>query len=259
MNFKYLNEIFLPVTNPKESSLWYKDKFGMNISMDDQTTQPNEIRLSFEKTSFILIKSSHLNSYTHIPFNFHTNAVRELHASLKNVGVVMTELTNDDNMLCCDFYDPDGNRIGLCEEQNESSNQIIEVGGVFLTVRNLAESIEWYKQNLGFHFHFFSATGGAGYIGATPEYVADLTINYAGVDHNSFESAWSRMALVETPSFNPLRHIPYNILSSNAMEDYDILQKKNVKLSKYYEEGNKVRFTFEDLDGNSIGIFGTSF
>jgi catechol 2,3-dioxygenase-like lactoylglutathione lyase family enzyme/predicted enzyme related to lactoylglutathione lyase len=254
MNFKYLNEIFLPVINPNESSLWYKEKFGMNISMEDKTVSQNELRLSFEHTSFILVKCLEINKYTHIPFNFHTNRIRELHESLKNSGVIVTELTNDDNMLCCDFYDPDGNRIGLCEEQSEGSNQIIEVGGTFLTVRNLDKAVEWYGQNLGYNFHFFSATGAAGYAGATPEYVPDLVISYAGVENSSFETAWSRIALVETPSFNELSHIPYSILSANAKEDYDILQKKHVKLSEYHEVGTKNWFAFDDLDGNSIGI-----
>jgi catechol 2,3-dioxygenase-like lactoylglutathione lyase family enzyme/predicted enzyme related to lactoylglutathione lyase len=254
VNFKYLNEIFLPVTNISESSKWYKESFGMDITLVDETAHQNIVRLSFKSTSFILVESSIINRYTHIPFNFHTNRIRDLQESLILAGVAVTQIANDDNMLCCDFYDPDGNRIGLCEEHYDSSNQIIEVGGTFLTVRNLDKSVEWYQKTLGYPFHFFSATGAAGYVGATPEYVPDLTIRYAGVDNNIFESAWSRMALVETPLFYPLMHIPYNILSSNAKEDYDILKKKDVKLTEYHEEGNKKWFAFDDLDGNTIGI-----
>ncbi|HEX7064601.1 MAG TPA: VOC family protein, partial [Bacillales bacterium] len=114
------------------------------------------------------------------------------------------------------------------------------------------KAVKWYHDKLGYEFHFFDVAGGAGYVGPTPEYNPSITIRYAGVLSECFESEHSRMALVETPEFVPLVHKPYNIMSANPEEDYEILRSRGVQLTPISEG----RFTFRDLDGNEIEIVG---
>jgi catechol 2,3-dioxygenase-like lactoylglutathione lyase family enzyme len=260
VNFLYLADIFLPVTDLERSKNWYMKHFGLTMELTAAspttptttftTLDTRSIKLSFSKNSFTLVQMERISCYSHIPFNFHTNQIKQLHDSLKEKGVTVTKLTSDDGVLCCDFYDPDGNRIGLCQEStDDDSIYNIEVGGTFLTVRNLDTAVDWYKEKMGYDFDYFNATEAAGYIGPSPEYIPGLTIHYAGVK-SGLTSPWSRICLVEPPEFHPLVHVPYTIQSAHAEEDYTILKSKGVRLSEFHEQG----FHYYDYDGNPIGI-----
>lgn len=170
-------------------------------------------------------------------------------------GITVTRLTADGGMLCCDFYDPDGNRIGLVHEaaeQQEDSH--IEVGGTFLSVSNLERAVSWYQEKLGYAFYYFDATGVAGFVSPTPEYVKDLTIRYAQVHDDQFETSWSRMCLVETPTHMPLVHSPYTLEAYDAESVYSELYERNVRLTPIVNLQGFKRFRFYDLDGNEIQI-----
>lgn len=255
MNFRFLDDIYLPVSNLEKSAEWYAEHFGLKATRRDNVEHAPAAALSFASTGFVLVQSDTVNRYTHIPFNFHTNRIEELHLTLQAKGVIVTKLIADEGMLCCDFYDPDGNRVGLCYElAPEGIESHLEVGGTFLTVRDLDASVRWYQDKLGFDFHYFSATGAAGYVGPTPDYVEGLTIRYAGFKPFSPESPWSRMALVETPVVYPLVHIPYTIQSSDAEENHRRLRALDVQLSDFQDDGSRKQFYFYDYDGNPIGI-----
>jgi catechol 2,3-dioxygenase-like lactoylglutathione lyase family enzyme len=254
MNFIQLNQIFLPVINLNKTLNWYLEHFNLTHAGDGHLDGRNIKELSFSNTSFFLVEHDHVNRYTHIPFNFHTNMISEIHGQLTKKGITVTEITNDDDMLCCDFYDPEGNRIGLVYETNNNNPSYLEVGGTFLTVRNLNEAVNWYQEKLGYEFHYFQATGAAGVIGPTPVYMPEITIYYAGVSKKSFQSEWSRISLVETPEFNPLVYKPYNILSSSIEEDYALLCMRGVKILDIAGIDGNLRFSFFDMDGNQIEI-----
>lgn len=246
MNFRYLDDIYLPVTDVEKSAAWYGEHFGLKVIRRGNVAHAPAIALSFANTGFVLVQSDTVNRYTHIPFNFHTNRIEELHRALQAKGVIVTKLAVDEEMPCCDFYDPDGNRVGLCYESAPEGVEFhLEVGGTFLAVRDLDASVRWYREKLGFDFHYFSATGG---------YVEGLTIRYAGFKPFSPESPWSRMALVETPEVYPLIHIPYMIQSSDEKEDYMRLRALGVQSSDFQDDGSRKQFHFYDYDGNPIGI-----
>jgi catechol 2,3-dioxygenase-like lactoylglutathione lyase family enzyme len=233
---------------------WYIEQFSLAQGRTELRDDRRIVELSFSKTSFFLVEHEQVNRYTHIPFNFHTSKIREIHDDFTNKGITVTEFTGDENLICCDFYDPEGNRIGLVYEKNQGNPEHIEVGGTFLTVRNLNEAVNWYQEKLGYEFHHFEATGAAGVIGPTPAYNLDLTIYYAGVKKKSFQSKWSRIALVETPEFHPLVYKPYNILSSNIEEDRILLHTRGVDVTEIAGIAGQRRFSFYDIDRNQIEI-----
>ncbi|HEU5138684.1 MAG TPA: VOC family protein [Bacillales bacterium] len=249
MNFLQLNKVYLPVKDLEDTAKWYRDQFGLTKSWEGEVDGRQAAELAFSETSFTLIGSDHVNRYSHIPFNFHTNEIEAVRDSLMRKGSVVTDVIDEGEMYCCDFYDPEGNRIGLVEEKNGATDQM-QVGGTFLTVRDLEDAIKWYRNKLDYDFHFFSVTGGAGYIGQTPEYVQELTIRYAPVSSESFQTRSSRMAIVETPEFFPLTYKAYSILSSNIEEDYETLRSRGVHIVQKSDQ----KFTFQDADGNEIEI-----
>jgi catechol 2,3-dioxygenase-like lactoylglutathione lyase family enzyme len=248
MNFIRLNQVFLPVTNLSSSTEWYRENFNMKQVWSGKMDHKNAAELAFHTSSFFLIEQDQVNHYTHIPFNFHTNNIRQLHDSLTQKGITVTEITNDDGMLCCDFYDIEGNRLGLVHEAHHDASYI-EMGGTFLTVRQLDRA-----EKLGYDFQYYQATGAAGVIGPTPAYIPDLTIYYAGVTRTAFQVGWSRLSLVETPQYIPLVYKPYNILSSNIEEDCKELLSREVLVTDIKVEADHRRFSFFDMDENEIEI-----
>lgn len=253
MNFTRINQIFLPVIELHETMNWYLEHFNITHVHDGFHEGNRTIELAFAKTSFFLVEVSHVNPYTHIPFNFHTNRLTAYHDTFTKAGITVTDLASDDNVVTCDFYDPEGNRIGLCYEDNNSNLPHTEIGGTFLTVRSLNDAVSWYQEKLGYDFEFFQATGAAGVIGPTPALMPELTIYY-GVNKFKFPSDWSRVTLVETPDFNHLIYSPYTIYSSDIAADHELLRVRGVEVSELVESDGKQKFHFWDLDGNQIGI-----
>lgn len=255
MNLYCVDEIYLPVTNLERSTRWVSTNFGLQC-VRTESPHVRQATLAFPPNQFVVVESPVLNRYTHIPFNFHTNRLDHWHTHLRLRGVTVTALVKDDGMLCCDFFDPDGNRIGLVEEPRAGvPDPYIEVGGTFLAVRDIDKAVEWYRQAFGFQFAFFSSTESAGYAGPTPEYVPGLTIRYATVRRGGLkEPAWTRLALVQTPEFYPLVHLPYSIRSENAEADYITLKSRGVTLSAFHDQPHRAWFDYSDLDGNVVRV-----
>lgn len=253
MEFEYLDKIYLPVKDLERSAEWYNQHFA--LVRTKSSLDKRQMIMSFSETSFILLECDRINQYSHIPFNFHAKKLKEWRDRLLQNGVTVTELKKDNDMLCCDFYDVDGNRIGLVQEERQTEKEDhIEVAGTFLTVKNLLDSVKWYEDVFGFDFFYFHATGAAGYVGPTPEYVEGLTIHYAGVRNTRFQSEQSRMGFVETPEFNPLVHVPFTLQIADSEKAYQKLSDKGVQLTDFYNDGREKGFCFYDCNGHRIGI-----
>lgn len=253
MYFSILKQIFLPVSDLNASKEWYKEHFNLKEARPRRVGNGDLVELCFESTSFWIVKHTPLNKYTHIPFNFHTNKIKEIHQELISKGVTVTKITDDGE--CFDFYDPDGNRLGFCFESTSTNQQYTEIGTAFLPVRNLSRSVQWYKENFGYDFFLFSATGGAGVIWPTLEYKSDVTIHYAGVTNKSFHNnKGSGVCFVETPECVPLSYKPYSIQSSNIHNVHETLRSRGVVVSEIITIEDRRSFHFIDIDGYEIEI-----
>nr|WP_127533195.1 VOC family protein [Paenibacillus kobensis] len=166
-------------------------------------------------------------------------------------GVRLSKSSISDGFHCVDFFDSDGNRIGLVGAEKPAHIDLeenIAVCATFLAVRNIDRAIEWYSDTFGLTFKRWSFTGGAGYISNTDEH--NLTIKYAAADYLQRDG----MVFAETPNVNRLAHTPYVLQSSNAFQMYKELFGKGVSLSPLNEENGLKSFEFIDIEGNNIGI-----
>ncbi|SEC42192.1 VOC family protein [Paenibacillus sp. GP183] len=247
MSLLSMKDIYLPVTDLERSIKWFKNIFDVRFAwVDDKKGKINFAN----DTSIVLVESNQLNEYTHIPFNLESqNMVKS--RSMLIEKEVRTKSSISDGFHCLDFFDPDGNRLGLvgAEIPNKlDQHQKVAICATFLAVRNIDKAIDWYSEIFGLSFRSWSFRGGAGYNSHTYEH--DLTINYAA---SNFPH-WGGITLVETPKVNPLVHIPYIIQTSDALALYNKLQIKDINIGKLQRDNGTNYFEFVDIEGNQIGI-----
>lgn len=248
MSLLCMNEIYLPVTDLERSLNWFEWIFGVRL----EWRHADKVKISFSGNgSIVLVKSEELNRYTHIPFNLESyNMVKSL-AMLKEKGVKVSKSSITDGFHCFDFFDPDGNRIGIVGSEvplNIEQDEKIAVRSTFLAVKNIDRVVDWYSHIFGLAFKQWTFTGGAGY--NSPAYEHDVTISYASADFLQRDG----MAFAETPDVNPLVHMPYAIRASDAGGLYKELKERRVEVTRLREGNGTKGFAFIDLEGNTIGI-----
>lgn len=251
MSLLFTNDIYLPVTDLERSLNWFKSIFGVQI----EWRREEKAKINFANhTAIVLVKSKELNCYTHIPFNLESDNMVKSQAMLIDRGVTVSKSSISDGFHCLDFFDPDGNRIGLVGSEVPGSmdqDDNIAVCATFLAVKNIDRAIEWYSEKFGLTFRCWSFKGGAGYNSDTYEH--DITIKYASANYLHREG----MTFAETPHVNQLIHTPYVIQSSNAYRLYIDLQGKGLRVTEFHDEDSTKSFEFIDIEGNKIGIIET--
>jgi predicted enzyme related to lactoylglutathione lyase len=243
-----MKEIFLPVTDVERSIGWFNNIFDVQLGRRDEQT--GEISFA-NKTSIVLVKSDELNEYTHIPFNLESHNMIKSRSRLIEKGVSVSKSSISDSFHCLDFFDPDGNRLGLVGAEipdHKNADEQLSVCATFLAVKKIDLAIKWYSEIFGLSFRSWSFRGGAGYNSDTYEH--DLTIKYAA---SNFPQGGG-ITLAETPKVNPLVHIPYILQTSNASHLYKKLQSNDVHISKYQRDNQCNYFEFADIEGNQIGV-----
>lgn len=248
MSLLYTNDIYLPVTNLERSLNWFESIFGVQI----EWRREEKAKINFANhTAIVLVKSRELNRYTHIPFNLESDNMVKSQSMLIDREVTISKSSISDGFHCLDFFDPDGNRIGLVGGEVPGStdqDDNIAVCAAFLTVKNIDRAIEWYSEKFGLAFRRWSFKGGAGY--NSEAYEHNLTIKYASANYLKRDG----MTFAETPHVNQLIHTPYVIQSSNAYKLYIDLLRKGVKVTEFHDEKGTKSFEFIDVEGNKIGI-----
>lgn len=166
--FTRVDAVFISVQDLERSKAWYMEAFGFEQVQGaaEAGAKTVDIQVGKGQTRLTLLKESpprpniHLHEAGHVPcFNFYTHA-EDLHeAELANYGVTMTEPMDVPWMKVSEFSDLDGNVTGICHERETSlfftpSVEMMEpmfhrVLAVFLPVADVAASISWYVEVLG--------------------------------------------------------------------------------------------------------------
>ncbi|MGG4491265.1 VOC family protein [Metabacillus idriensis] len=113
------------------------------------------------------------------------------------------------------------------------------IEGVFIPVSNIKQSVQWYKDKLGFKLLYIEKE--------------------AGVMRLSNETV---ICLVHTPNHKPMifpeNHFGvgkyFNFNTSNIEKTYRELIERAVKVNSMDEEDQTKFFTFFDPDGNPLGV-----
>ncbi|TMV48198.1 hypothetical protein FE783_19850 [Paenibacillus mesophilus] len=248
MSLLRMKDIYLPVTDLERSIAWFHRIFDVDIEKRQEKTA----QINFGNHSGIIVTESiQLNDYAHIPFNLESSNMVKSLSKLIQKGVRVSKSSITDGFHCFDFFDPDGNRIGLVGSEvpgHIDQDENIAVCATFLAVREIDKVIDWYGDTFDLAFRRWTFTGGAGYNSDTYEH--DYTIKYAA---SNFPQ-WGGIALAETPKMSRLFSRVYTIQASDACELYRKLQAKGVQVSKLQENSDNIFFEFTDIEGNRVGI-----
>ncbi|MFD1953021.1 VOC family protein [Paenibacillus thailandensis] len=160
-----IDRVILPVRDVASAARWYVETFRCSIL--SQSATEALLKVGEGETHLALVSDEsgralgYLDSEGHVPsFNFYTHWEHLHQAWLSLQGVRTTEIMRTSYMNVNEFYDPDGNVVGLCHEKESSlfytpSEEEVpplvhRVLAVFLPVLNLEASIAWYTRMLGF-------------------------------------------------------------------------------------------------------------
>jgi predicted enzyme related to lactoylglutathione lyase len=113
------------------------------------------------------------------------------------------------------------------------------VNNVFIHVKDLRKSAQWYSELLGLQFDSANVESPVYNIPVTSETGLSL-------DDHAFDPAFQ---------FAPSKHVLFNLYVENIDEAYVFLKERNVNIVTDIERiGEFAYFNFEDLDGNVLMI-----
>jgi catechol 2,3-dioxygenase-like lactoylglutathione lyase family enzyme len=245
LKLKYMDAIFLPVTNIEKSLDWYTNVFGLKLNWRDKDPNFNAAGVGFKFGSFILVEKANINHSEHIPFNIYTSDVSYCYRTLKEKGVEVNQLCEYEDMSSFDFKDPDGYWIGIVGDWNEEGMKKGEYMGpdaLFLPVRDIEKSAKWYTELFGIEYQFHQES--------SPQYPFRYAFWKMGTSNH--HPKWFN--LVETSTVFPMEHIPFNIQIEDADMMHNFLKDKGVKLTDIMDAGVFRWFNFIDPNGNEIGF-----
>jgi catechol 2,3-dioxygenase-like lactoylglutathione lyase family enzyme len=169
--FERIDRVMIPVPDVQQAAKWYVEEFEYRIAR--QGGREIDLQVHQGETMLTLLQTEqgqpsqpllHLHESGHVPcFNFYTHW-EDLHREwLVSRQVRITDKMVTPYMNVCEMTDPYGNVIGICHEKSSSLYYTPPEGpvppmfhrvlAVFLPVRDLAASIEWYCECLGFTLH----------------------------------------------------------------------------------------------------------
>lgn len=103
---------------------------------------------------------------------------------------------------------------------------------VFLQVKDLEKSVNWYVEVLGFDLRWTDNENG-----------------YAAINISE-----TPLTLVRTDNVIQSALSPFNFYSSDIERAHTALIEKGVEVEDIIDYGNVLSFNFKDLDGNKLGV-----
>lgn len=163
--FDRIDRVMLPVRDVERAARWYEDTFRFRIVSQSSNEALLEVGRGETLLALLLDKSGrtmeHLHLQGHVPgFNFYSHWEHLHRAWFSLQGIETTEMMITPDMNVNEFYDVQGNVVGLCHEKESSLYHtppeeevpplVHRVLAVFVPVLDLEASIRWYTRMLGF-------------------------------------------------------------------------------------------------------------
>jgi len=162
--FERIDSIFVPVTDVNASAAWYKNRLQLKPLPSEESGLAS-FQVCEGKTKLTLVKTKHFQPIRYIDekhkapyYNLHTLHFERTCAQLREAGVPVSDMMENEYIYYCELTDPDGNWLGVCYEkegspfyktEQEEPRLFDRVGAVFIPVRDLQRSLDWYEKGLG--------------------------------------------------------------------------------------------------------------
>ncbi|WP_088070940.1 VOC family protein [Gottfriedia luciferensis] len=113
--FKRIDTVFLQVTDFENAVEWYCSVLGFTVRWNDVTN--GYATLNIGETPLTLVRKNeqevgHTNK--HMQFNFYTSDIEKAYQHLVQHDVKVEKVNQDGTFKWFEFYDLDGNRLGVC-------------------------------------------------------------------------------------------------------------------------------------------------
>jgi catechol 2,3-dioxygenase-like lactoylglutathione lyase family enzyme len=247
--FERIDSIYVSVKDLQASTVWYQDRLGLKLHKQEKgNTQfkfyGGETKLTLvELVSFRpihYVDEQHKAPY----FNLHTLDFDKTCQQLNAAGVTLSTEVGNEFIRCLELTDPDDNWIGVCYERPESPyfklpaaefNLFDRVGAVFMPVRDLQKSLDWYVGGLGLTLYNHWGIG------------ADLGVN----------SKDNLITLLEVGGKHTenLEHVGrsyFSFFSADLELSRCLLEKKGISATIPIIEQESAYFRLTDPDGHGL-------
>lgn len=232
---------FLQVSNLQRSVEWYQERLGLQLMY--HWGKGADLRVYNDETMLTLIQAERVDPAHFMDFRAHD--LMGTHAALRDRGLPVSEILDGEVIKTFYFTDPDGNRFDVWYEEEAGGElppaaQLFDrVDSVFVPVRNLDRSANWYAQKLGLTL---LSNWGQG---------ADFEVG----------TGQTILTIVKDPKMVPrvllddATELPYfNFQSTSIERTHRLLSNRGLQVTDL-EDCDPVRcFQFRDPDGNLLGV-----
>jgi catechol 2,3-dioxygenase-like lactoylglutathione lyase family enzyme len=161
--FERIDSIYVSVTDLQASTAWYRDHLSLKIHKQEKGS--TQFKVYGGETKLTLVEMASFRPIHYVDeqhkapyFNLHTLDFEKTYEWLQAKGVTLSEENNNEFIRCFELTDPDDNWLGVCYEKHNSPffkqttpefTLFDRIGAVFMPVRDLQKSLDWYVGGLG--------------------------------------------------------------------------------------------------------------
>jgi catechol 2,3-dioxygenase-like lactoylglutathione lyase family enzyme len=161
--FERIDSIYISVSNLQASTAWYRDRLGLMLHKQEKGY--SEFKVYSGETKLTLVEMASFSPIHYVDelhkapyFNLHTLDFEKTYGQLHAAGVPLSLENNYEFVCCSELMDPDDNWLGVCFEKlnspffkrtNAEYTLFDRIGAVFMPVRDLQKSLDWYVGGLG--------------------------------------------------------------------------------------------------------------
>ncbi|WP_162463338.1 VOC family protein [Paenibacillus psychroresistens] len=194
--FERIESIYVPVIDLQASINWYQQHLGLKLLSQEKTTAQFSVYDGITKLTLIETMNfkpiRYINEQHKAPyFNFHILNLKLTYEELESAGVKLSSISENEYLHSFEIIDPNGNWLGVCYEKESSpyykpeSEQhplLDRVGAVFIPVRDLQKSLDFYEKALGLTLYHHWGGGADLGVNSKDNLITLFQINDGGVE-----------------------------------------------------------------------------
>ncbi|HET7579279.1 MAG TPA: VOC family protein [Bacillales bacterium] len=241
--FKKIDTVRVPVRDIERSADWYKKQLGMQIL--EKNTNRAELKVYGGETMMVLERVDSFSPMDYLDrrglvthFNFNTLDAELAHMMLKDKGIQVTDIWDEDFLKYFAFRDLDGNVLSVCYEKEHSMfyqpitkpeiSLFERVEAVFILVRDLPKMLAWYRRLPGLKLLKNWTQG------------ADLSVG----------NGETIITLIQMDDFTPGQNLYFEFATAEMEKTHAFLKQMGTRVSEIKHE----QLLASDPEGNQFGV-----